>query len=73
MNKWLRLTALSLFVSLSALYAQGTLTGVVLDSAKADPLIGANVYLVGTALGSVTDIEGKYRIVNVPEGSYTLR
>ncbi|HQG44339.1 MAG TPA: carboxypeptidase-like regulatory domain-containing protein, partial [bacterium] len=65
--------SLSLFVSLSALYAQGTLTGVVLDSAKADPLIGANVYLVGTALGSVTDIEGKYRIVNVPEGSYTLR
>lgn len=73
MNKLLHVTTLLLFAALPALYAQGTLTGVVMDSAKADPLIGANVYLVGTALGSVSDIEGKYRIVNVPEGHYTLR
>ncbi|HNW60412.1 MAG TPA: TonB-dependent receptor [bacterium] len=73
MSKSLRIVTLFLFASLSTLLAQGTITGVVADSAKVDPLIGANVYLVGTALGSVTDIEGKYRIVGVPVGEYTLR
>jgi TonB-dependent receptor len=73
MRKCVLFLTLLLFISVSALLAQGTITGVVADSAKGEPLIGANVYLVGTALGSVTDIEGKYRIVSVPEGDYTLR
>jgi len=73
MKKTVLLMMLFLLASFSILSAQGTVTGVVVDSAKADPLIGANVYLVGTALGNVTDTEGHYRITGVPAGTYTLR
>jgi len=73
MRKTILFVILILLTSFSALLAQATITGTVADSAKGDPLIGANVYLVGTALGSVTNIEGAYRIVGIPEGSYTLR
>lgn len=37
-------------------------SGVVRDSSTGDPLIGANVFCVGTNYGQVTDLEGKYRI-----------
>ncbi len=73
MRKTILFVILILLTSFSALLAQATITGTVADSAKGDPLIGANVYLVGTALGSVTNVEGAYRIVGIPEGSYTLR
>ncbi|MEZ4765443.1 MAG: TonB-dependent receptor [Calditrichia bacterium] len=36
------------------------------------PLIGANVYLEGTILGSATDNDGVFRISGVPEGRYSL-
>jgi TonB-dependent receptor len=54
-------------------YGQATLRGAVTDSATNEPLIGANIYLKGTALGGVTDREGKFMIVGVPAGKYTLR
>jgi TonB-dependent receptor len=61
-----------LLISAPAL-AQGTLRGVITDSLDNSPLIGANVYLVGTALGSATNLEGQYRIDRIPAGTYTLR
>ncbi|MDZ7261780.1 MAG: carboxypeptidase-like regulatory domain-containing protein, partial [candidate division KSB1 bacterium] len=54
-------------------FAQGSLRGVITDSLTREPLVGANVYLVGTALGSATNLEGRYRIDRIPEGTYTLR
>lgn len=50
-----------------------TVRGVVTDSLTSKTLVGANVFLVGTALGSATDIEGNYRIESVPSGNYVLR
>ncbi|HPY00822.1 MAG TPA: carboxypeptidase-like regulatory domain-containing protein, partial [Candidatus Marinimicrobia bacterium] len=50
-----------------------TVRGVVTDSLTSKTLVGANVFLVGTALGSATDIEGNYRIESVPAGNYILR
>lgn len=58
---------------ISGLYAQGTLKGVVTDSLSAKPLIGANVFLLGTSLGSAANIEGEYSIHPIPEGTYTLK
>ena len=57
----------------NSLLAQGTLRGVVSDSVGNSPLVGANVFLIGTALGGVTNLEGEYRIDRVPAGDYTLR
>jgi len=53
--------------------AQGSIRGTVRDSVTAEPLVGANVFLVGTGFGSSTNLEGEYLITKVPEGSYTLR
>jgi TonB-dependent receptor len=57
----------------TVLFGQVTIRGVVIDSTTSERLVGANVYLVGTALGSATDLEGGYRIEHVPLGNYTLR
>jgi TonB-dependent receptor len=57
----------------SSLSAQGIIQGVISDSLTIKPLVGANVYLTGTALGQATDLNGAYRIVRVPAGSYTLK
>ncbi|MEL0338410.1 MAG: carboxypeptidase-like regulatory domain-containing protein, partial [bacterium] len=61
------------FISFVQLYAQSfTVSGTVLNE-KGQPLIGANVFIDGTALGSATDIEGSYHIKKVPSGKkYTI-
>lgn len=50
----------------------GKISGVVRDAAK-QPVIGANVAVVGAPLGAVSDVEGRYVIVNVPAGSWTVK
>ena len=54
-------------------FAQGTIKGFVSDSLTGKPLIGANVFIVGTAIGSATDIEGSYRISGIPVGAHKLK
>lgn len=50
--------------------AQTTVTGTVTDQDE-DPLIGANVRVSGSNVGSVTDFDGIFEI-EVPEGGDTL-
>lgn len=49
------------------LFAQGRITGVVIDAADNQPLIGASVLVKGTSKGGITDIDGKFSI-EVPAG-----
>ena len=67
--------ALFLFfaISGSALAQYGKISGQVTDRETKEPLIGANVMLEGTALGTSTDVDGKYSILNVPAGAYNIR
>ena len=64
---------LTIFVSFLA-QAQ-TIKGVIIDKQSAYPLIGASVIIADSdpLLGSTTDIDGIFRIENVPLGRYTLR
>ncbi|MEA1877497.1 MAG: TonB-dependent receptor [Bacteroidota bacterium] len=57
----------------SALFSQsGSIYGVITNE-NGVPLIGANVFLANTALGSATDENGYFIISNVPSGkSYEL-
>ena len=50
----------------------GKLTGVVRD-AKQQPLAGVNIALVGVPLGAISDLEGRYTILNVPAGTYSIK
>src|SRR5574344_1558325 len=53
------------------LIAQNHITGVVTDGSDNSPIIGANVLIKGTTVGTITDINGKYSIV-VPAGKSVL-
>ncbi len=58
--------------SLAAQAPTGTVSGrVVADNGQ--PLTGAQVSLRGTGLGTRTNDNGRYAIVNVPVGQYRLR
>jgi TonB-linked SusC/RagA family outer membrane protein len=54
----------------SGIFAQRTVTGTVLDTEK-QPVVGANVVVKGTTIGTMTDVNGKYSI-NVPSASSIL-
>jgi TonB-dependent receptor len=56
------------------LYAQakGMIIGRVVDANSGDFLPGANVMLEGTIMGSSSDREGVFIILNVPDGTYNL-
>ena len=51
----------------------GKISGAVTDKQSGDPLIRASIALEGTKLGTVSDKEGRFFILNVPPGTYTLR
>ncbi|HNS71935.1 MAG TPA: TonB-dependent receptor, partial [bacterium] len=63
-----------IFVLVSGSFAQtGKITGHVIDSATKQELVGANVQVVGTSLGAVSDMRGNYTIVGVPSGDQKLK
>jgi TonB-dependent receptor len=49
------------------------ISGKIVDKSTNQPLIGANVFLVGTSLGAASNMDGNYLISNVRSGSYTLK
>ena len=51
----------------------GSVSGFVLDRETGEPLIGANVLVQGTNLGSTTDVNGKFLIPNIPAGMHRIR
>lgn len=50
----------------------GTIKGIVSDKKTGEPLIGANVILENTQLGSSTDYYGYYELRGIPAGDYNL-
>ncbi|MDZ7335141.1 MAG: TonB-dependent receptor [candidate division KSB1 bacterium] len=50
----------------------GKIVGTVKDAETGAALPGANVILEGTMLGAASDLEGRFVIMRVPPGRYTL-
>jgi TonB-dependent receptor len=50
----------------------GEITGIVTDRSTGEVLVGANVVLQGTTIGSAANNEGIYTIRRVPAGTYIL-
>ena len=66
---WQRFLFLALLtVCSTAAMAQGKVSGKVVD-ATGEPVIGASVIVKGTSNGTVTDLDGKFEMPNVPSGS----
>ena len=70
MKKIFYTTLLSLITS--ALFSQGTIQGKVTSTETGEELIGATVLIKGTTTGSMSDIDGNYRIPNVATGTYQV-
>ena len=51
----------------------GTVSGTVTDAASQRPVGSVQVFLVGTGLGTLSRDNGRFVILNVPAGDYTLR
>ena len=70
-----RFTILTLlFFASSRLFAQnGTLVGSAKDKLTQEPLIGATINLEGAELGASTDLDGNFRISNIPPKSYNVK
>ena len=63
-----------LLIPASIIFSQNAiLTGTVVDSSNGKPLVGANVFIVGTSLGSATTSKGAFNINNINTGSYKIK
>ena len=51
----------------------GKLVGRVTSKINGEPLIGANVILEGIGIGTATDLEGRYFILQIYPGEYDIR
>lgn len=65
----------ALLLMMPMLHAQtrSRISGTVKDASTGEPLIGANVIIENTNLGAAADLEGRFIIINVPVGEYSVR
>ena len=60
--------ALLLMMGSVLAFAQTTATGVVIDAANGEPVIGASVLEIGTTNGTITDFDGNF-VLSVQSGA----
>jgi len=62
---------LLLTISLSA-FSQSILSGKVTDDVTGEPLAGANIYISKLEKGTITDLDGNFKLYNLPEGKHSM-
>lgn len=68
------LTLISLLLTASLAFGgvTGKIAGRLLEEGTNEPLAGVNIVIKGTSLGSTTDLDGSFFILNVPVGVYSV-
>src|SRR5206468_5979797 len=66
-------TALALALTVHVAAQTGTVTGRVTAAETGTPIVGAEVSVAGTGLGTRTAQEGRFTLLNVPAGPHDLR
>jgi len=71
----MKIFLLLLFFTPFLIYAgtTGKLSGSVKDSQTGEPLVGANIIIVGTDYGAATNVDGNFVILNIPPGNYSVK
>lgn len=65
---WIILVVSNLLVAQTT----GKISGTVTDAETGEPLPGANVVVEGELIGSATDNNGRFHVINVRPGEYTV-
>ena len=71
--KFYKILLLILFTCSFTFSQTARISGKVTDQQTGEPLIGANIIIVGTSLGAASDVNGDYLISNVSAGEYSVR
>ena len=61
------------FAPTAAQAQTGKISGVVTDAASGQPIEGVQVFVQGTGLGAISQANGRYFILSVQPGTYTLQ
>ena len=73
MKRKIMLLLACLFVGIGLATAQTqTVTGVVISEEDGQPVIGASVLVKDTQLGTITGIDGDFKLTNVPSSAKTI-
>ena len=73
MKRKLMLLMTCLFIGIGLVNAQiSKVTGTVMSEEDGLPVVGASIVVKGTTLGTVTDMDGKFTLTNVPSSAKTL-
>jgi hypothetical protein len=70
--KGIKIFSIFIIFTLNILAQTGTLKGKVVDKETGETLTGAIVIIKELNIGAATDINGKYNIINVKSGLYSL-
>ncbi len=73
MRKFFSVVLFLFFLASSIWAQQGKVQGKVVDVNSGEPLVSANVMIVGTNLGTITDENGKFVLENVPVGKQKVK
>ena len=53
--------------------SNGKLVGTIVQKSDNSPAVGVNIILVDTYLGAASDEQGKFVILNISPGTYSVR
>ncbi len=72
-KKWFLIICSLAWIGVGYAGVTGKIAGKVMDAQTRQPIPGVNIMLEGTNMGTVSDVEGNYTILNVEVGTYTVR
>lgn len=70
--KWL-IAAFTVLSTLVNAQKTGVIRGNIKNKETQETIVGATVVIEGSSLGASADLDGNYRIANVPVGSYSIK
>ena len=76
---WRRILAVVVAAGMASLVPRlaqaqtGKITGLVTDATSGQPIEGAQVVVQGTSYGSITQANGRFFILAIPPGTYTVQ
>lgn len=74
MKRKLMLLLACFFAGISLVTAQtSNVTGIVMGEEDGLPVVGATVLVTGTTIGTITDIDGRFTLSNLPGSAKTLQ